>query len=405
MDEKDGTFTDDFNKLSLDRFDDDYIEKPTFGSPLDYLNNKNQFDDYNPLSDLQTDTTDSMHKDILSKLRLTNKRDPPKAPKHLNPQFIPKVSFSKNDQNYFMDHRSRGKCIIINNTYFDSPTLPERKGTQVDRDRLTSCFKKLDFDVQNWDEKNAMDIRINIDRLSKEDFTDQDCLIVCVLTHGDANCLYAKDEKYYIEYLFESFKSDVCKTLAGKPKIFIIQACRGDRLDNGSIIQFDVEDSNSSDVRIPQWADFLMAYSTIPGYYSWRNTTNGSWFIQAFTSVLMDHYKELDLLSMFTITNQKVAYDFESNTPNLTEFHQRKQIPMIASMLTRRVYFKKPKKSVKLPERSINKVANETVATSSSSASSAQSIRRLTKEELIKQQIILNEKMMKSADQRAKNGN
>ena len=27
-------------------------------------------------------------------------------------------------------------------------------------------------------------------------------------------------------------------------------------------------------------ADFLIAYSTVPGFYSWRNTTQGSWFIQ-----------------------------------------------------------------------------------------------------------------------------
>ena len=242
-----------------------------------------------------------------------------------------------------MEHKYRGKCVIINNTYFDSPTLGERKGTQVDRQSLTNCFKQLDFDVYNWDEKGSLDIRLGIDRLAREDFTDHDCLVICVLTHGEQNYLYAKDDKYCVEYLFESFKSDVCKTLAGKPKIFIIQACRGDRLDNGTIINFDVEDSNSADVRIPQWADFLMAYSTVPGFYSWRNTSNGSWFIQAFVAALSEHYQDLDLLSIFTITNQKVAYDFESNTPNLVDFHQRKQIPMIASMLTRKVYFNKPK--------------------------------------------------------------
>ena len=170
-----------------------------------------------------------------------------------------------------MDHKRRGKCVIINNTYFDSPTLPERKGTLVDRDRLSYCFKCLGFDVQNWDEKEALEIRLGIDKLAREDFTEHDCLVVCVLTHGDSNCLYAKDDKYNVEYLFDAFKSDLCKTLAGKPKIFIIQACRGDRLDNGSIINFDVEDSNSFDVRIPQWADYLMAYSTVPGYYRYAH--------------------------------------------------------------------------------------------------------------------------------------
>lgn len=327
----------------------------------------------------------------------------------MNPKFVPKLFAKRNEQVYYMDHKYRGKCVVINNTYFDSPTLPERKGTQVDRDRLTSCFKKLDFDVLNWDEKEALEIKINIDKLSREDFTDHDCLIICVLTHGDSNCLYAKDDKYYAEYIFDSFKSDVCKTLAGKPKIFIIQACRGDRLDHGSIINFDVEDSNSSDVRIPQWADYIMAYSTIPGFYSWRNTTNGSWFIQAFISALLEHYKELDLLSILTITNQKVAYDFESNTPSLPDFHQRKQIPMIASMLTRKVYFNKPKtkKLLKLAETS--KVATSSSSSGCSSSNSISSLtsqqigKRSTKEEFLRQQVVINEKMMNAGKLRNPN--
>lgn len=339
--------------------------------------------------------------------RFANKREPPKPPNHLNPKFIPKLLSKKNDQDYNMNHKYRGKCIVINNTFFDSPTLPERKGTQVDRDRLSNCFRKLDFDVRNWDEKDAIEIRIEIEKLARQDFSDDDCLVVCVLTHGDMNCLYAKDDKYYIEHLFDSFKSDVCKTLAGKPKIFIIQACRGDRLDNGSIINFDVEDSNSSDVRIPQWADFIMAYSTIPGFYSWRNTTNGSWFIQAFTSVLVENYKELDLVSMLTITNQRVAFDFESNTPNLPDFHQRKQIPMIASMLTRRVFFNKSKakKSIKSSDAKLNQAT-----TSGANGLMNQQLllrqqqQKITKEELIRQQIILNEKMMKT-DQRNNKSN
>ena len=30
----------------------------------------------------------------------------------------------------------------------------------------------------------------------------------------------------------------------------------------------------------PDESDFLLAYSTVPGYYSYRNTVDGSWYIQ-----------------------------------------------------------------------------------------------------------------------------
>jgi len=32
-----------------------------------------------------------------------------------------------------------------------------------------------------------------------------------------------------------------------------------------------------NDISLPSEADFLYAYSTVPGYYSWRNSQRGSW--------------------------------------------------------------------------------------------------------------------------------
>ena len=37
-------------------------------------------------------------------------------------------------------------------------------------------------------------------------------------------------------------------------------------------------DAKSMSYKIPSHADFLIAYSTIPGFYSWRNTTAGKYF-------------------------------------------------------------------------------------------------------------------------------
>ena len=33
-----------------------------------------------------------------------------------------------------------------------------------------------------------------------------------------------------------------------------------------------------NDISLPSEADFLYAYSTVPGYYSWRNSQRGSWY-------------------------------------------------------------------------------------------------------------------------------
>ena len=103
----------------------------------------------------------------------------------------------------------------------------------------------------------------------------------------------------------------------------------------------DVTDSNSLYYKIPTWADFLIAYSTIPGYFSWRNTLDGSWFIQSLIEVLTSEGSTTSLLELLTKVSYKVAYNYESNVPEGGLFDKQKQVPVINSMLTRRVILKR----------------------------------------------------------------
>jgi len=60
--------------------------------------------------------------------------------------------------------------------------------------------------------------------VAEEDHSDADCLLVTVLTHGvNSHVLYAYDCYYDVEELWLPFTADKCLSLAGKPKIFIIQ--------------------------------------------------------------------------------------------------------------------------------------------------------------------------------------
>ena len=62
---------------------------------------------------------------------------------------------------------------------------------------------------------------------SKQDYTDCDCLAVAVLTHGEEEVLIGSDgNSIAIKNFVDPIKDDhsrACKTLAGKPKIFIFQ--------------------------------------------------------------------------------------------------------------------------------------------------------------------------------------
>lgn len=251
---------------------------------------------------------------------------------------------------YNMSHKERGCAIIFNNKRFHPSTgMGERSGTDVDADQLYMLLTEMGFQVLLKNDCTTHEMEATLTKLGKSDHTNADCFACAILSHGEEGYVYGCDNRIEIDRLVAPFKGHKCRSLAGKPKIFFIQACRGTQLDSGVEVA-DAQgagpgeaDLDTVDIRrIPTEADFLMAYSVVPGYFAWRNSTRGSWFVQALVEVLRDNWKRMDLLTMMTRVSRKVAYDFESNASK--EFmNRKKQTPCITSMLTRDVYFT-PKK-------------------------------------------------------------
>jgi len=248
---------------------------------------------------------------------------------------------AKDAEQYNMRHRRRGVALLFNHKHFAPHLgLKQRNGTDQDRENLSNTLRKLDFEVRVYEDRAWKDIDGILQNLALEDHSDADCILIAVLSHGELGILYASDHAYKPDKLWAPFNSEACPSLAGKPKLFFIQACQGDQLDNGVRLVSKTEtDGASMSYKIPTHADFLIVYSTIPGFYSWRNTTAGSWFVQALCYVLQRRGRDYDLLSNLTHVARRVAFDFQSNTPGDFVMHEKKQIPCITSMLTRDVHF------------------------------------------------------------------
>jgi hypothetical protein len=90
-------------------------------------------------------------------------------------------------------------------------------------------------------------------------------------------------------------------------------------------------------ITLPIEADFMYAYSTVPGYYSWRNTVRGSWFVQAIVSVFRQNALTMDVLRMMTLVNAEVAKQKSNTTKEIS--NNKKQIPSIISQLRKELYF------------------------------------------------------------------
>lgn len=242
---------------------------------------------------------------------------------------------------YSMDFEKMGRCIIINNKNFDKATeMDTRNGTDRDAEALFKCFRCLGFEVTVYNDCSCAEMQDLLRQASEEDHSTSACFACILLSHGKENLIYGKDGVIPIKDLTAHFRGDRCKTLLEKPKLFFIQACRGTELDDG--IQADSGPINDTDAspryKIPVEADFLFAYSTVPGYYSWRNPGKGSWFVQALCSILHEHGKDLEIMQILTRVNDRVARHFESQSED-PRFNEKKQIPCVVSMLTKELYF------------------------------------------------------------------
>lgn len=240
-------------------------------------------------------------------------------PNSLN-SMAPAAGYTRNfAEEYVMDSNPRGFLLIINNCDFNG-VMTDRLGTDVDCDMLAKLFMKLGFGVDIRRNLTAMEIKFNLDHLSKlEDLQNIDSLLVAILSHGSEEVIFGVDgEPVYMSDLFQPFNSENCHALHHKPKFFIINACRGDLEDKGAVSLRDHNKDMSKDADpeiehkvikdiIPNLKDFIVAYSTVPKHVSWRHQNDGSWFIQALTSVFDKYSSVKDVVSMLIKVNNEVA--------------------------------------------------------------------------------------------------
>lgn len=253
-----------------------------------------------------------------------------------------KMPVDRNSPYYNMNHKDRGMAIIFNHEHFNVHNLKSLPGNRADSGKLVKVLKTLGFRVTLLSNLNALDVMKYIQETANMNHSDSDCLLIAVLTHGEMGVLYAKDTHYKPDSLWYYFTADKCPSLAGKPKMFFIQASQGNKMDGGITLSNRTETDGhpNSAYKIPIHADFLIVYSSAPGFLSWGNTEKLS-FIQALCEELSDNGTELDILTLLTFVSQKIAVEFETESPDALPMHQKKQVPCISSMLTRLLIFGK----------------------------------------------------------------
>uniref|UniRef100_H3A2R2 Caspase-8 n=1 Tax=Latimeria chalumnae TaxID=7897 RepID=H3A2R2_LATCH len=239
-----------------------------------------------------------------------------------------------NDEVYKMESRPCGYCVIINNFDFKKSRestggkmLKDRPGTHKDGDDLRSTFEWLHFEVDVHTDLTAENILLTVEDYKRKDHRERDCFVFCILTHGEKGTVYGTDgQSVPISDITSCFTGKNCPSLVGKPKVFFIQACRGRREQEGVPVDTDCKDSSfdpqpesdaipSGDI-IPIWADYLVGFSTMEEYVSFRDKKKGSFYIESLCKYLQQCCpRKEDILSILTKVNNEVSQKFQKQMP------------------------------------------------------------------------------------------
>lgn len=145
---------------------------------------------------------------------------------------------------YQMTSKPRGIGLIINNKIFTCG-MKNREGTDKDAAALQRLFTHLGFYTNRYNDLTGSQLRRAFNDVAAIDHKNFDCLLVAILTHGIKGKLYGTDgELIPVEDLTKLFNGYRCPSLIGKPKIFLLQACRGGNFDYG--VEHDMIDGDDS---------------------------------------------------------------------------------------------------------------------------------------------------------------
>lgn len=251
---------------------------------------------------------------------------------------------------YRMKSKPRGYCLIFNNYDFSVArkniarlhNIKDRNGTDLDAAALSKTFSDLHFEVRPYKDVTAKGICDVLEYYRNLDHNDKDCFVCCILSHGDKGIIYGSDGREAPIYdLTSYFTGSKCPSLLGKPKIFFIQACQGDKYQKGIAIETDSEqteaylemDSSLQKRYIPDEADFLLGMATVNNCVSYRSTMEGTWYIQSLCQSLKERCpRGEDILTILTKVNFEVSNKDDKK-------NMGKQMPQPTFTLRKKLFF------------------------------------------------------------------
>ncbi|XP_006898409.1 PREDICTED: caspase-14 [Elephantulus edwardii] len=215
-----------------------------------------------------------------------------------------------------------------------------REGSEEDMEALEHMFQQLGFESTMKRDPTAKQFQEELDKFQQAMDARTDpisCGFVVLMAHGLEGQLKGEDgEMVNLDDLFAVLNNKNCRALRGKPKVYIVQACRGEHKDPGEVVGGDevMMITKDNTKTIPTFTDFLHIFSTIEGYISYRHDKKGSFFIQTLVKVFTE--RKGPILELLTEVTRRMAEE------ELVQGGKARKVnPEIQSTLRKRLYLQK----------------------------------------------------------------
>lgn len=218
------------------------------------------------------------------------------------------------------------RALLICNIEFEH--LSWRNGAEVDVVGMTKLLEGLGYVVDTHYNLTSQGMAtVMKDFADREEHWTSDSTFLVFMSHGLRAGLCgtkSKDETTDIlslDTIYQKFNNQNCRALLGKPKVVIIQACRGGK--RGSVLVSDSADPaapapGSADAfpegleaegirEVHLESDFATLHASTPDTLSWRSTEKGTIFIQVLIEQFRNHACDSNLQEIF----RKVQRAFE----------------------------------------------------------------------------------------------
>uniref|UniRef100_A0A3B5LZP0 Caspase family p20 domain-containing protein n=1 Tax=Xiphophorus couchianus TaxID=32473 RepID=A0A3B5LZP0_9TELE len=190
-------------------------------------------------------------------------------------------------------------ALLITNRNFANERLT-RKGAEKDEENMEKLLRSLGYEVVKHNDLTAQHPKLR----------DTDSVFVVIMSHGKREFVLGvnhseenKDE-FPVDNIYRHLGPQECPALMNKPKIIIIQACRG----GGKIVDDAIR-------YVHKEKDFISLLSSTPDTVSYRREDLGSFLIQYIAEVFNTCSHEDDIDELFRkVRSEHVQTRFPDNT-------------------------------------------------------------------------------------------